>query len=126
VTSLDNALAALIKEPLGKKTYPAKSEVVQALLSLPQRHAMIRVGSDIYTMQTLQTLPKVPASEQQRRYNQIQEQTRNKYCRKRADVEKALQEKHVMLQKEETEMLEAVQQVSEQGVWPRFEEVEDE
>ena len=122
VATLDNAIAALIKEPLGKKTTPAKSEVVQSLLSLPQRHALVRVGSDIYAMQTLQTLPKVSASEQQRRYWMIQEQTRQKYCRSRTDVEKALQEKHVRQQKEETEILEAVHQESEQATWPRFED----
>ena len=77
-------------------------------------------------MQTLQTLPKVPVSEQQRRYKQVQEQTREKYCRKRSDVEKALQEKHVIHQKEKVEVLESVHTESEQAEWPRFEEIEDE
>lgn len=124
VATLNAAIEALIKEPLGRKTYPAKSEVVQTLLNLPQRHALVRVGSEIFTMQTLQTLPKVPASEQQRRYTQIQEQSRQKYCRKRSDVENALQQRHVTLPSNEPdEIVKAPLQESEEATWSPFEEL---
>lgn len=80
----------LAAHPIGKKTTTSTSEVAQMLSMLPRRAAFIRSGDEIGVIYTDDSLPMVTGSALRERVERIRTQTRQRYCKPKAEVEKEL------------------------------------
>lgn len=78
----------LAKHPIGKKMTTSTSEVAQMLSMLPRRAVFIRSGDEIGVLYTQDTPPMVTGSALRERLEHIQTQTRQFYCRPKAEAEK--------------------------------------
>lgn len=59
------------------------------LTQLPKRMAFVRSGDETAVIQTFDSSPEVEPEELQQRLYLIQEQTKQKFCRPRTEVEQA-------------------------------------
>ncbi len=80
----------LAAHPIEKKTTPSMSEVAQMLSMLPRRAAFIRSGDEMGVIYTDDSLPMVTGSALRERVERIRAQTRQRYCKPKAEVEKEL------------------------------------
>jgi hypothetical protein len=77
----------LAEEPVGKKTIVSPSEVASMLTRTPRRTAFVRSGEDVGVIHTHDTVKPVTSAELTERMGAIRQQTIEKYCRPRAEVE---------------------------------------
>src|SRR6266567_6956635 len=78
----------LAKNLIGKKSVLSVSDVARMLTGLPRRAAFVRAGEDVGVIYTDDTPSMVDAATYHERLEQIQAQTRQKYCRAKDEVEK--------------------------------------
>ena len=78
----------LANNPIGKKSVLSASDVARMLTGLPRRAAFVRAGEDVGVIYTDDTPSMVDAATYHERLEQIQAQTRQKYCRAKDEVEK--------------------------------------
>ena len=84
-------LAILIAKPItADKDMFSTSDISHQLQRLAHRQAYVKIGMDVFTMRTNETPVHVPRHEEQRRREQITEQTREKYCRPAYAVEQEI------------------------------------
>jgi RNA polymerase subunit RPABC4/transcription elongation factor Spt4 len=121
LVTLRLVLHILAKEPLGEKKQQTVSDVVQTIVKLPKRHALVKIGTDIYEMKTLDTPAPVAPFELVKRKTIIQEQTRKKYCRPKDQVEKEFAQRGKK-KDQETHASEEIKQ-DNNATWQPFEEV---
>lgn len=81
----------LAAEPIGKKSIPSTSDVAHMLTSLKRRTALIRAGEATGRIQTYDTPPALSGPALAERWATIQAQTREKYCRPKAEIEQEQQ-----------------------------------
>lgn len=77
-------------DPLGEKKQTTEREVKERILTLPDYHALVRIGTDTQTIKIKR--PPKPVSERERtdRLHRIIDQTHKKYCRERSEVEREI------------------------------------
>ncbi len=80
-------MAHLAVNPIGKKSTVSSTEVAHMLTQLPRRAAFVRSGEDIGVIYTDDTLSAVQGPVLAERLETIQAQTRQKYCRPKAEIE---------------------------------------
>lgn len=79
-------LFALADNPIGKKTAPSTTIVGQMLTQLPRRSAFVRSGETVGVIYTNDTPERIRGRDLMLRAQTVLEQTRQKYCHPRADV----------------------------------------
>lgn len=77
----------LALNPIGKETKMTDHDTAQILRLLPVRAACIRTGDEQGVIYTLDNPPHVSGPDLKQRVAHIQQQTRDTYCRPRAEVE---------------------------------------
>lgn len=77
----------LADHPLGRKTQQSTSIVGQMLTQLPRRAAFVRSGTDVGVIYTEDTMQPVEPSVLQDRLAFVRNQTREKYCHPRTEVD---------------------------------------
>jgi hypothetical protein len=82
----------LAANPLGKIREPKASAVAAMLTQHNNRWAFVRSGQDVGTIQTLDTPPPTVGPDLAGRLNFLREQTRQRYCHPRQDIEKSEQQ----------------------------------
>jgi hypothetical protein len=80
-------MAYLAKHPIGKETAMSTAEIAGQLVELPNREMYVRAGNEVARVRTNDMIEPVSASELQERLQTIRQQTHEKYCRPRAEVE---------------------------------------
>jgi len=81
-------LQALAHEPIGKPKPATPAVVAQMLTQLPERAAFVKSGEAVRVVYTENTPPRATGEDFQARLRFIREQTRQTYCRPRAEVER--------------------------------------
>lgn len=76
----------LTYKPIGKQTKSTVTDVAQELMALPFRHAYVRSGDEVGVIRTEDTFEPVSDEELEARLALIQAQTRQKYCKPKAEV----------------------------------------
>lgn len=87
VTLFLATIEELKTNPLGELKTPTSTQMKEALLSLKPRQAYVRIGTDVYRLQTLAIPGKVSSQEAAKRVAAIRAQTHTTYCQHRAVVE---------------------------------------
>jgi hypothetical protein len=91
---LNRVLDILITQPIARdQAIYTAADIAGLLQRLERRHALVKTGSEIYSMETIDTPPPVSPSEERRRQNQIREQTRAKYCRSASEIEREIRQR---------------------------------
>jgi len=85
---LRRIMVILVENPIGEKKETGNSVVVQKLINLPRRHALVKVDDRINEVVTMDTHTHVSDSELDVRMRIIQKQTRERYCRPAREVER--------------------------------------
>ncbi len=80
----------LIAHPIGKATQAGPLDVAHMLVELPRRSAFIRSGTDIGVMYTNTTPLRLSGEALTQRSIIIRDQTRERYCHPRQQIEQAL------------------------------------
>jgi GTPase SAR1 family protein len=81
LVTLRSVMAILSLEPLGEKKKQSVTEVAQQIISLPRRHALVKIGEGISEIKTLDTPIGVSGRSLELRKIAIKEHTRERYCR---------------------------------------------
>jgi len=84
---------ALVQDPIEEQTGRASGEVVPQIINLPQRRALVRTGNDVYGIGTFDTPEAVSPSVFGQRRDVVVEQTRRRYCRPAAEVEREIEKR---------------------------------
>ncbi len=86
---LRRTMMHLSNRPIGKKTRTTvtTADIAQMLSSLPRRAAFVRSGQDVATIYTEDTPEMVAHTTLMERMARIKEQTREKYCRQKDEIE---------------------------------------
>ena len=79
----------LAEHPIGEPSKSSTTAIAQMLTELPIRGAFVRSGADSGAIMTFDTPEHVPDGEMAARLKFIREQTRQRYCHPRAQVEAA-------------------------------------
>ena len=79
----------LALNPIGEAKKPTGSAIAQMLTELPIRGALVRSGSDVGAVSTFDTPDHISGRDLAGRLNFIRQQTRQRYCHPRAEVEAA-------------------------------------
>jgi len=111
------------KNPLGDLKAPSTTQVASLLISLPKRHALVKMSNSTYQMRTVDTPRMVTQPEQQARKHAIQSQTRQRYCRPASQVESEIMQRLKAKEDEEEEAKDATGSVA--GNVPRPLEVSE-
>jgi hypothetical protein len=89
--TLRRVMVYLVQDPIGEKQGLSNSQVAQEIMNLPRRHALVKIGNDVSEVMTFDTPSAVaPAIFDRRRY-MVVGQTRQKYCRPAAEVEREIE-----------------------------------
>lgn len=89
--TLRRVMVYLTLDPIGKTQGLSTSQVAQEIINLPRRHALVKIGGAVSEIMTFDTPRAVPASVLDRRRYLVVGQTRQKYCRPAADVEREIE-----------------------------------
>lgn len=89
--TIRTVMQVLAANPLGEKKQESPSEVAQKILKLPRRHALVKIGTAIHEIKTVDTPRAISADERNKRKYVIVGQTRAKYCKPRALVEEEIE-----------------------------------
>jgi hypothetical protein len=81
-------MQTLAHEPIGKPKPANPAVVAHMLTQLPERAAFVKSGEDVRVVYTENTPPRATGEDFQARLRFIREQTRQTYCRPRAEVER--------------------------------------
>jgi hypothetical protein len=84
-------METLVKTPLVHKQAASASDAAQKIVNLPRRLALVKIGNDTDSLRTYDTPAAVSAHMQKQRKQLIQGQTRAKYCKNQATVEKEIE-----------------------------------
>ena len=84
----------LALNPIGEPSKPSGAAVAQMLTELPIRTAFVRSGADRVAIQTFDTPEHISGRDLEGRMNFIRQQTRQRYCHPRAEVEAAFRPVH--------------------------------
>lgn len=89
--TLRSVMQILVQEPLGEKKAASTSEIAQRIVNLPRRQALVKVGTDIAPMRTIDAPPGITSEKIKQRKQFIQKQTRTRYCKGRDVVEQEIE-----------------------------------
>jgi hypothetical protein len=81
-------IVELTDSPIGKQTKSTVTETAQELMSLQFRHAYVKAGDEVGVIRTDDTFEPVSDEELNERLALIRTQTRLKYCKPKAELEK--------------------------------------
>jgi hypothetical protein len=90
---LRRTMLYLSQKPIGEEKHLSAGEVVQQIINLPRRHALVKVGNDVHEIMTLDAPEAVSPSVFDERRRVIVEQTRKKYCRPAGEVEREIEKR---------------------------------
>jgi hypothetical protein len=89
--TLRSVMQILVQEPLGEKKATSTSEIAQRIVNLPRRQALVKVGTDIAPMRTIDAPSSITSENIKQRKQFVLKQTRARYCKGRDVVEQEIE-----------------------------------
>ncbi|MDQ3960305.1 MAG: hypothetical protein M3255_08530, partial [Pseudomonadota bacterium] len=116
ITELRYAMDTLVRQPIlvdtgqlipkyTNRTYSdQQAEVANSLTNQPNFQAKVKLLTGEYTIQTIKPTGGIEDNQKEARIRQIQQQTRQNYCKPRREVEKEIRERQEHLKEVENKL----------------------